>query len=214
MRAIPAVSDIGATSIIPNAFNNTSRRFFPEGTGAQGARGPVRAVSAAPNSGYFAAMKIPLIRGRQFDDSDRVDGVQVAIVSSSLAPVTTGATATRSASDSSSRSTDRGSRSSACRATSCTTGSCGEFETVYRPLTPDGAVLGGVCGAHGWRSERPGRRSAARGVEGRRRSADRIAGVDGDAGRGTGRRALPSSRGRSAWSARLRWCCRLWASTA
>ena len=44
MRAIPAVSDIGATSIIPNAFNNQSRRFFPEGAGPEGARGPVRAV--------------------------------------------------------------------------------------------------------------------------------------------------------------------------
>ena len=31
MRGIPAVSEIGATSIIPNAFNNQSRRFFPEG---------------------------------------------------------------------------------------------------------------------------------------------------------------------------------------
>ena len=29
MRGIPAVSEIGATSIIPNAFNNQSRRFFP-----------------------------------------------------------------------------------------------------------------------------------------------------------------------------------------
>ena len=31
MRAIPAVSEVGVTSIIPAAFNNNSRPFFPEG---------------------------------------------------------------------------------------------------------------------------------------------------------------------------------------
>jgi putative ABC transport system permease protein len=84
MRAIPAVSDIGATSIIPNAFNNNSRRFFPEGTDLKENEARFAQFRSA-NSSYFAAMKIPLIRGRQFDDSDRADAVQVAIVSSSLA---------------------------------------------------------------------------------------------------------------------------------
>ena len=70
-------------------------------------------------------MKIPLIRGRLFDDSDRVDGAAGRDRQRQPRPSRTGATAIRSASASSSRSTDRGSRWSACPATWCTTGSCG-----------------------------------------------------------------------------------------
>jgi putative ABC transport system permease protein len=84
MRTIPAVSDIAATSIIPAAFNNNSRRFFPEGvelTEHEARSAQFRSVT----SDYFAVMKTPLIRGRLFDDSDRVDGLQVAIVSTALA---------------------------------------------------------------------------------------------------------------------------------
>jgi putative ABC transport system permease protein len=84
VRGIPAVSEIGATSIIPNAFNNQSRRFFPEGQELKEHEARFAQYRSA-DSGYFAAMKIPLIRGRQFDTSDRVDGQQVAIVSASLA---------------------------------------------------------------------------------------------------------------------------------
>ena len=84
MRGIPAVSEIGATSLIPNAFNNTSRRFFPEGEELQEHEARFAQYRSA-DSGYFAAMKIPLMRGRLFDGSDRVDGQQVAIVSVALA---------------------------------------------------------------------------------------------------------------------------------
>ena len=84
MRGIPAVSEIGATSIIPNAFNNQSRRFFPEGVELKENEARFAQFRSA-DRGYFPAMKIPLVRGRTFDDSDRVDGVQVAIVSATLA---------------------------------------------------------------------------------------------------------------------------------
>ena len=84
MRGIPAVSEIGATSIIPNAFNNQSRRFFPEGQDLKEHEARFAQYRSA-DSGYFSAMKIPLMRGRPFDTSDRVDGQQVAIVSTSLA---------------------------------------------------------------------------------------------------------------------------------
>ena len=84
MRGIPAVSEIGATSIIPNAFNNQSRRFFPEGLELKEQEARFAQYRSA-DSGYFAAMKIPLIRGRWFQTADRVDGPEVAIVSATLA---------------------------------------------------------------------------------------------------------------------------------
>ncbi|MBY0494176.1 MAG: ABC transporter permease [Cyanobacteria bacterium] len=84
MRTIPAVSNIGATSIIPAAFNNNSRRFFPEGVELKEHEARwAQYRSGTPD--YFAAMKIPLIQGRLFDDSDRADGPQVAVVSAALA---------------------------------------------------------------------------------------------------------------------------------
>jgi putative ABC transport system permease protein len=43
------------------------------------------AVYRIASSGYFPAMKIPLLRGRLFDASDRVNGQHVAVISQSLA---------------------------------------------------------------------------------------------------------------------------------
>jgi putative ABC transport system permease protein len=84
MQAIPAVSSIGAVSMIPGAFNDNSRRFFPEGVELR--EQDARWARYRPaTSGYFAALQIPLLRGRLFDDSDRADGPQVAVVSTALA---------------------------------------------------------------------------------------------------------------------------------
>ncbi|HYB94638.1 MAG TPA: ABC transporter permease [Vicinamibacterales bacterium] len=84
MQAIPAASEIGVVNIIPAAFNNWSRRFFPEGQNIteQEARTAQYRMATAE---YFAAMKIPLRRGRLFDGSDRTDSTPVAIVSTTLA---------------------------------------------------------------------------------------------------------------------------------
>ena len=84
MRAIPAVSAIGAISIIPAAFNNNSRRFFPEGADLKEHEARTAQYRSA-TAGYFAAMKIPLMRGRLFDDGDRPDSTPVAILSTTLA---------------------------------------------------------------------------------------------------------------------------------
>ncbi len=84
MRPIPAVSAIGATSIIPAAFNDNNRRVFPEGQDLKEHEARFARYRSA-TSEYFSALKIPLVRGRWFDDSDRVDGQQVAIVSAALA---------------------------------------------------------------------------------------------------------------------------------
>ena len=84
MRAIPAVTEIGVTSHIPAGFNNNSRRFYPEGvvlTESEARFAEFRRITP----GYFGALRIPLQRGRLFDDSDREASTPVAIVSASLA---------------------------------------------------------------------------------------------------------------------------------
>ena len=83
MRGIPAASQVGVVSIVPAAFNNWSRRFFPEGQNIteQEAR-TAQYRMATPE--YFAAMKIPLMRGRLFNDGDRPDTPLVAVLSTTL----------------------------------------------------------------------------------------------------------------------------------
>ena len=84
MRTIPAATAVGTTSIIPAAFNNNSRRLFPEGvtlTEQEARYAEFRRV----NGEYFTAMKIPVIRGRLFDDSDREDSPAVAVISDAVA---------------------------------------------------------------------------------------------------------------------------------
>ena len=84
MRSIPAVTEIGATSIIPAAFNNSSRKVFPEGTQlteTEARWAEYRRVTPE----YFAAMRVPVMRGRLFNDGDRADSTPVAMVSAAFA---------------------------------------------------------------------------------------------------------------------------------
>jgi putative ABC transport system permease protein len=84
MQSIPAITDIGMTSHIPAGFGGNSRRFWPEGVELTESEARTVDFRRATN-GYFAALKIPLIRGRWFDDSDRDQSTAVAIVSTGLA---------------------------------------------------------------------------------------------------------------------------------
>jgi predicted permease len=84
VRTIPAVIDLGMTSHIPAGFGGNARRFWPEGrelTEAEARYADYRRVT----TGYFAALGIPLVRGRWFDDADRVDTTPVAVVSAAVA---------------------------------------------------------------------------------------------------------------------------------
>ena len=84
LRPTPAITDIGMTSHIPAGFGGNSRRFFPEGVTL--AEPDARFVDfRRVTPGYFAALRIPLMRGRWFDDSDRSDTTPVAVVSVGLA---------------------------------------------------------------------------------------------------------------------------------
>ena len=84
MRAIPAATDIGVVNNIPSGFNNNGRPFFPEGEDLQPSDAYVVNYRLASN-GYFTALKVPLLRGRWFEETDRTETVQVAVVSASLA---------------------------------------------------------------------------------------------------------------------------------
>ena len=131
MKTIPAATDVGVVNNIPAGFNNNGRPFFPEGVELQSLRTRGSSTTGIATNGYFSALKIPLLRGRWFEDSDRTDTVQVAVVSASLVrrywpdqdPL---GKRFKLAADG-----PWSHRWSACRATWCTTGS----RAVRRPST-------------------------------------------------------------------------------
>jgi putative ABC transport system permease protein len=84
MRANPAATDVGVVNNIPSGFNNNGRPFFPEGVDLKEPDARFVNYRIASN-GYFSALRIPLLQGRWFTDADRIDTVQVAVVSASLA---------------------------------------------------------------------------------------------------------------------------------
>ena len=82
--ALPGVSQVGAINILPLSSNYNSEGVqiedhpMPEG---QGPSPQVRSVTP----GYFRAMGIPFIKGREFDPRDVADAEQVVIISEAMA---------------------------------------------------------------------------------------------------------------------------------
>ena len=84
VRGLAGVAQVGAINILPLSNNYDSQGVqiedhpMPEG---QGQSPQVRSITP----GYFRAMGIPMIRGREFDAHDVNDGQLVVIVSQSMA---------------------------------------------------------------------------------------------------------------------------------
>jgi len=98
--SLPGVTNAGGTSALPMSGNSANGTFMEAHGGKPAETMPelIRQFDAlspaertrdadyrAASAGYFAAMKIPLIRGRLFEESDGPDAPHVALVSQSLA---------------------------------------------------------------------------------------------------------------------------------
>jgi len=83
-EASPGVASATIASNFPLG-GGLGRTVFPEGQDeASGYRGTMTTLNdIAPN--FFKTLRIPLVSGREFTDSDRKDTVQVAIVSEAMA---------------------------------------------------------------------------------------------------------------------------------
>ena len=100
LSALPGVTNVGGTSALPMSGNGANGTFIEERGGK-----PVATIQElvkqfdalspserkrdadyrAASAGYFAAMGIPLIRGRLFQENDGPEATHVAVVSDSLA---------------------------------------------------------------------------------------------------------------------------------
>jgi putative ABC transport system permease protein len=81
----PGIVAAGAGDSLPFSGGNNSASFqieeYPTSPGAPGPHGDIRVVTG----GYFAALGIPLLRGRLFTDSDRLGSQPVAVIDENLA---------------------------------------------------------------------------------------------------------------------------------
>lgn len=85
LERLPGVQAVGVTSMLPATGQGNSNAFVPEGyVPPKGASLNLAWASRVMGS-YFRAAGIPILRGRDFTASDRVDSPLVAIVNRTLA---------------------------------------------------------------------------------------------------------------------------------
>ena len=84
VKAVPGIESAGAISTLPLSGNDARRPFtVPGQPEEQGRPNIARFRLATPD--YFQTMRIPLKRGRLFDERDRTGGTEVVIISEGLA---------------------------------------------------------------------------------------------------------------------------------
>ncbi|MFC1627685.1 ABC transporter permease [Gemmatimonadota bacterium] len=85
IASLPGVERVGMADLIPLNLSSRGNRVIPIDSDYQVGENGVHSFRADATPGYFAAMGIPVLRGRTFDDTD-VQGVpDVAIVNETFA---------------------------------------------------------------------------------------------------------------------------------
>jgi predicted permease len=84
LRGLPGVSAVGLATSLPPDRGQWANNYTIEGSqpAGRGATGVAKWINASPE--YFAALGIPVTRGRVFTSGDRADAMPVAVVSESL----------------------------------------------------------------------------------------------------------------------------------
>jgi putative ABC transport system permease protein len=87
MRTLPQVREVGAASVVPflDTSSGTTTSVVIEGRPTPAAGDEPSAFITAATTGYFAAMRIPLMEGRLFTEHDDAERAPVAIVSRTFA---------------------------------------------------------------------------------------------------------------------------------
>src|SRR5262245_26955939 len=84
IRALPGVHSAGANSVLPLSGNNSSGSFRIEGRVVPPGQSSPHGDRWAATTDYFSTMKIPIIRGRFFDDRDTIESQTVAIIDETM----------------------------------------------------------------------------------------------------------------------------------
>src|SRR5207247_7329140 len=81
----PVVQAVASVTAVPFVNGGPSSPFSIEGRGVTEAGDYHVAQIQNISLGYFRQLRIPLLSGREFNDSDGTDTLRVAVISSSLA---------------------------------------------------------------------------------------------------------------------------------
>ena len=86
LRAIPGVTAAGAVTSLPTAVRSNGGYWIQGGPGPEvlGMKSP-QALFTVSTPDYFRTLQVPVVRGRDFNDGDRIDAPFVAIINEQLA---------------------------------------------------------------------------------------------------------------------------------
>jgi putative ABC transport system permease protein len=84
IAAMPGVEGAGAINLLPLGFESSAWEILPEGHQARRGEEP-QAQTRIVTAGFFAAMRVPLVRGRTFTDRETQESTTVAVVNEALA---------------------------------------------------------------------------------------------------------------------------------
>ena len=85
VRQLPGVESAGVVSILPLAGGVSWGGIAIEGYDAAAGQSAIQADQRIASVGYFETMRIPLIKGRFFNEQDRKDSPRVAIIDENMA---------------------------------------------------------------------------------------------------------------------------------
>ena len=85
LRAIPGVTGVGATTVIPLGGNHSDSVILAEGYVMKPGESLVSPLHIRVTPGYFETIGVRLRRGRYFTDADREDALKVVMVDEALA---------------------------------------------------------------------------------------------------------------------------------
>jgi putative ABC transport system permease protein len=86
LRAMPGVAAAGAVTSLPTAVRSNGGYWIQGGPGPEtlGMKSP-QALFTVATPDYFRTLQVPLVRGRDFNDGDRIEAPFVAIINEQLA---------------------------------------------------------------------------------------------------------------------------------
>ncbi len=85
VRQIPGVTSASATSLVPLSQNHDDSVILAEGYQMKPGESIISPIDVSATPGYFETMRIPLLRGRYFQQSDTSTSQRVVIVDEQLA---------------------------------------------------------------------------------------------------------------------------------
>jgi putative ABC transport system permease protein len=85
LKSLPGVTDVAYTTILPRSESDPKARFvLSEEREKLGGDAPIASWRAV-NAGYFQAMRIPILEGREFTSDDKFGNDPVIVISASMA---------------------------------------------------------------------------------------------------------------------------------